>query len=643
MTPSTAEILADLEDPASSVRERAIRLAARYLEPAVLTELVADGQNAIRRNAGLTALERQGPYAVPHLIGLLKDRDTELVMFAVQSLARIGDSSAGPAMLPLLGHADANVAQAAIEAVGRLRVREAVPTLCYLLQGDLWLQLAAISALGEIGDAEAVRPLVALVPDSIVAEPAVEALRSIAAPESLENLLRLFPAVAERGLRDRLLLAIAVVLDLHPDPAPAVREARSNFLGDEGVASYFESLLLALPGADGEEADDMLRAAVTVVAAAGIESLLPTVLSRLATDPTAGWIEGVFRRFPEWLTPRLAALLDHPGGEVRCGALRAGAFEEHDYRAIRPHLDDQDPAVRAAACVALGRLGLDAMAPLLLERLRAGEPVEQSAAAQALTELSPDALAELDTCLRPDDNPSATVHALGVLARRPVAGLEARVLELAEARSPAVRAAALKAVAQISGSRSEVLLLRALADREPSIQREALEILVRRGGETSVKTLVALLGTADSFRFHVIRALGQCRAAGAATRLRNLYPECAPLEQVQIVRSLLRIGPDWLAEFLIERLDDRDVEIRRAAAQGLSAAAVPAQLPLLLSLAEDPDWNIRNEAARGLSRFPTPQTRAAMLALARDVETVVAATARSALDRWPRDAASTAA
>jgi hypothetical protein len=154
---------------------------------------------------------------------------------------------------------------------------------------------------------------------------------------------------------------------------------------------------------------------------------------------------------------------------------------------------------------------------------------------------------------------------------------------------------------------------------------------------------VALLGTADSLRFHVIRALGQCRAASAASRLRDLYPECGPLEQVQIVRSLLRIGPEWLAEFLIQRLADADLEIRRTAAHGLSEAAAPAQLPLLLSLADDPDWNIRSEAARGLGRFPTPQTRAALLTLARDVEAVVAATARSALDRWPRDAATTAA
>ena len=82
------------------------------------------------------------------------------------------------------------MAQAAIEAVGQLRTREAVPALLKLVDGELWLQLAAINALGAIGAPEAVGPLMALVPDSVLAEPAVQALRSIAAPESLEPLLR---------------------------------------------------------------------------------------------------------------------------------------------------------------------------------------------------------------------------------------------------------------------------------------------------------------------------------------------------------------------------------------------------------------------------------------------------------------------
>ena len=637
-------ILAALEDAAPNVRDRAIRLAARYLEPTVLTELIADGKNATRRNAGLSALERQGPYAVPHLVALLKGADPELTMFALQSLARIGDTRAGPAILPLLGHADPNVAQAAIEAAGRLRLREAVSTLCWLLQGDLWVQLAAIVALGEIGQPEAVTPLMKFIPDSVLAEAAVHALRRIATPDSLEPLLRLFPTIRERGLRDQLLLTIAVVLDLHPDPAPVLARFRGEAAsqGDD-MASHLGPLLATAPDEEDQDAQSLLRGAATLVAAVGFPSLQPALLSRLATDPRAGWVEGVLRQFPQGLTPLLVDLLQHPDPNVRCGALRAGSFEETECASLSRHLSDPDAHVRAAACVALGRLGVDAVAPLLLERLRAGEPVEQAAAAQALGELSPEALTELDACFEQGMSEPATVEALGILARRPVPGLDARVLHLTEARSGAIRLAALRAAAQIPGTRTDVLLLRALADREAAIQREALDLLVRRGGETTVATLVVLLGTADSLRFHVIRALGHCQASQASIRLRDLYPSCAPHEQAQIVRSLLRLSPTWLPEFLVQRLGDADLELRRAAAQGLSEVATADLLPVLLGLAEDADWNIRNQAARGLGRFEGAETREALLTLARDEETVVAATARASLEQWSGDTDRTAA
>ena len=315
-------ILSALEDSAPSVRDRAIRLAARYVEPAVLGQLVADGANAVRRNAGLCALERQGPYAVPHLLEMLRQDDAELVLFALQSLSRIGYAAAGPAILPLLEHPDANVAQAAIEAAGKLRVREAVPALCGLLQRDLWLQLAAIAALGEIGDPDAVGPLMTFVPDSVLAEPAVQALRRIAAPESLVPLLPLLLTVRERSLRDPLLLAVAVVIDLHPDPAPLLSRIERDVVVDGGnLVAYLGQLLDAQPAQDDEgERDSLMRAAATLVAAGGIAPLQPVLLGRLASDTSAQWIEvpaGAVPRADRGPPPR-AARASGSGGALRC-------------------------------------------------------------------------------------------------------------------------------------------------------------------------------------------------------------------------------------------------------------------------------------------------------------------------------------
>jgi HEAT repeat protein len=631
-------ILLALEDEALPVRERAIRLAARYVEPAVLGAMVADGQNAVRRNAGLGALERQGPYAVPHLTVMLGDSNPELVMFALQSLARIGYAPAGRSIMPLLHHGDPNVAQSAIEAVGQLRTREAVPDLLELVDGELWLQLAAINALGSIGAPEAVRPLMALVPDSVLAEPAVQALRNIAAPESLEPLLGLLPDVHERALRDPLLLAIAVVIDLHPDPASLLAAAGSALAARDEAMTYLARILAAVARDEEAEGDSLQRAAATLAVAAGLEALEPGLLARLASDPEAGWLEGLFRRFPAGLATRRDRLLGHSDPDVRAGALRAARFEEHELPCLFDHLEDAQAHVRAAACYAMGRLELDGTAPLLVERLRRGEPVEQAAAVQALGRLSAGALADLEHCLASEASETVAALALDVLATKPVSALETHVLRLAEDRRPAVRRAGLRAAARLPGSRTDVLLLRALADRHQPTQVEALDLLVARGGDQSLAVLVAMLGTADSLRFHVIRALGRCRAKAAATKLRGLLPECGPHEQIQVVTALIRIAPPWIGEFLRERLGDAEIEMRRMAAQGLADLAEEHELGLLLPLADDPDWNIRNEAARGLGRLAKPMTRQVLLALARDVEPVVAATARASLERLQPEA-----
>lgn len=636
-------ILAALEDESAVVRDRAIRLAARYIEPQVLGALVADEVNAIRRNAAITALERQGPYAVPHLRTMLANPQVDVVMFALQMLARIGDPLAVHGVVPLVRHPDYNVAQAAIEALGRLRHREAIPTLLELLASDLWLQLAAIDALGEIGDPIAVGPLVALVPDSIVAEPAVIALQRIAAPESLDPLLRKLLIVTERPLRDALLLAIGVVIDFHPDPVPVAIQCSAQVELDPShdLLSYLAEILSwsseAVPaGSDRPEGDtrdyaSLLHAATAVAVVAGLRSLYPVVLIRIATDDNPAWAIGLFRRHPGTLSPALRELLRHADLRARRGALLAGAFAAEDIETVVEHLNDGDALVRAAACRALGKIGEPKTAPLLIQRLHQGDPLERAAAVEALAEFPSDSLQMLERCLGPEVPHPVVIAALEVLSRRGVPWFEERIVELAHHESPAIRRGAIRAAARLIGTRAEVVLTRALADTHPPIQVEALDLLVERDHSKIIPMLAALLGVADSLRCYVIRALGQMRAIGAVPQLESLYGRCGRHEQVEIVLAMTRIGGHHIAGFLRARLSERDQEIRRVAARGLATLVDPSDLPLLLTMAGDRDWCIRAEAARGLGRLGLAECQAALLTLARDMEPAVASAAREGL------------
>ena len=637
-----AAILAALEDESSVVRDRAIRLAARYIEPPVLGELVADEVNAIRRNAAITALERQGPYAVPHLRTMLTRPQVDVVMFALQMLSRIGDPLAVHGVMPLVRHPNPNVAQSAIEALGQLRHREAVPTLLQLLEGDLWLQLAAIDALGEIGDPSAVTPLIALVPDSIVADSAVTALQRIAAPESLQLLLPKLLIVREQPLRDALLLAIGVVIDLHPDPVPvAVQYSAEVELDPTGnLLAYLREILEwtadgAVPageaGGDSRDRASLLRAATAMTVVAGLRSLYPAVLSRIATDDDPAWSIGLFRRHPSALSPALRDLLRHEDLRVRRGALLAGAFGPENLTRVIELLEDAEAMVRAAACRALGLIGEAKTAPLLIHRLREGDPSEQAAVVEALAEFPEETLHPLEPCLGAEVPEPVMIAALDVLSRRAVADFEPRILELARDPSPTIRRAAIRAAAQLPGAKAEVLLIRALADRNPAIQVEALDLLVKRDQGKTIPTLAALLGAGDSFRYHVIRALGQMRAIEAVPKLESLYHQCHPHEQVEIVLAMTRIGGPRVAGFLRACLSASETEIRRVAARGLARMVDPTHLPFLLTLAGDADWCVRAEAARGLGRLGMRECHDALLTLARDVEPAVASTAREGL------------
>jgi HEAT repeat protein len=649
-----AAILAALEDESAVVRDRAIRLAARYIEPHVLGELVADEVNAIRRNAAITALERQGPYAVPHLRTMLVRPEVDVVMFALQMLSRIGDPLAVHGVLPLVRHPDANVAQAAIQALGQLRHHKAVPTLLELLASDLWLQLAAIDALGEIGDPIAVGPLVALVPDSIVAEPAVIALQRIAAPGSLDALLRKLMIVTERPLRDALLVALGVVIDLHPDPIPVAVQCSAQVELDpsRNLLNYLEDILSwssesVAPG-NGEPVGGardhagLLRAATAIAVVAGLRSLYPAVLIRIATDDDPAWAIGLFRRHPGALSPALRELLGHADLRVRRGALLAGAFAAEDLAVVVEHLRDADGLVRAAACRALGVIGEPKTAPLLIQRLWEGDPPERAAAVEALTEFPVDALQMLERCLGPAVPQPIMVAALEVLSRRGVTWFEARIAELARHESPVIRRGAIRAAGRLTGPRVEVVLIRALADSHPSIQVEALDLLVERDRGKTIPTLAALLAAPDSLRCYVIRALGQMRAIEALPQLESLYGDCARHEQVEIVLAMTRIGGHQTTGFLRACLSEPVAEIRRAAARGLARLVDSSHLPLLINLAGDADWCIRAETARGLGRLRLAECQATLLTLARDVEPAVASAAREALATI-RKAASAAA
>lgn len=645
-----ALIIEGLGDRSPAVRDLAIAWAARYVEPVKLIPLVGESADSVLRNAALIALERQGPYAVNSIEQITADPDPDLAMFACQVIGGIGGPTSEVPLLRALARPEVNVVQAAAEALGRLRVQGATPALIALLQGEPWLQLAAADALGSIGDRRAVGPLLALVPESFVAEAALEALTRIGAPAALATL---FPLLIDRGrshLRPALLQAVAASL-AEAGPPEQLRAMGKTIEQDHAAHGLWDYLSECLSGGgevpapttagDAVEGDDrshergggpLVRAAGAVVLSLEVSSLLPLVVRWGATREGAAWVKRLAARVALPTETVSARLATHPDADVRAGCLAVMPPHAIGCHRLLELLADSELAVRVGAIKALGELADGEAARPLAEKLQSEISSERSAAIEALARLpAPVVELVLAPFLAEGVSESLLVTGLAVLASGRLNLMAERVLELAGASNERVRRAAIRAVAHLPGSRAEVTLLRALADRDAGLQAEALDLLVSRGGDRVVTTLIALLGAGDSLRYHVIRALGRLGAERAAAPLETAFPSAPLHEQLEIVGSLAALRTKRSRPFLLQCLQHDQVEIRHAAASALVTLADPEDLELFQSLAANSDWVLRSEAARALGQLGLSEGRSTLVELVRDLEPAVARSARTAL------------
>jgi HEAT repeat protein len=292
--------------------------------------------------------------AVPALVALLKDRGAQPKAKgeAAVVLGEIGDAAAVPALLAAVDPAsrERDVAEAnrrIAEALGALRAREALPLLQELLatSSDGFTQVAAVDALGRIGDPAAVERLVA-----------------VATGEGVE------PFTAKRAL-----LALGRIGDARA--APAVM--KMLFEERPGVSFFPEAAF-----------------AVTQIGAPMAPALLAVLEGRDAALASWASARGVV---PGALVAKSAQLLGDVGGAEAVPALLAKlAYRDADpgvelyvrvlaaeslgrlraREAVRALADlvprERDPDVRDRYCDALVRIGEAAALPALKTASAAG-------------------------------------------------------------------------------------------------------------------------------------------------------------------------------------------------------------------------------------------------------------------------------
>ncbi|HEV8238701.1 MAG TPA: HEAT repeat domain-containing protein [Thermoanaerobaculia bacterium] len=594
------------------IRERALRTGAAVVSDERLESYLREEADDVLRNAGLEMLKMRGPRALGLAVRLLRDGDPDVVLQSVLALGHVRDLRALEPLRAALNHEDQNVAGAAIEAVGKLGDARAIPDLLPFLDGDPWLQLATIQALGDLRSPAAVPPLAKLLTDLMVGPLAAESLARIGGGKAFQALCRhwlRFSAELDAETMVGLLAHVLEGLSTAPRNQEELRASLAAVLAGNEEATRIAAArgLLALgPGPEDVKALEVLcdgpaDASVLPAALAKRKDLVPDLLAQPGKARSWGFL--LASRFPRAAPlPALAAAVrdELPPAEL-IGSIGKAFRKIHDPRLAAALLDLylEAPADYRGALAPLMATHRNELKALLAERRDVDDEARLILAAH-----------------------------LGLGAREVVAHIVA--MEPAEAR--------LRVLEQVAMQEE---LVRQLPWDEWLAARPDLYagLAARVAAEFSLRELVPPLRAQLGQRPNpdLIRAVGELGdrdsvpvllgllegGAAAPAGARNLVP--------LILESLGRVGGPEARQAIRRAILEGRCE-PRIGYRALSLCAIEEDDALFRRAVGHADWYVRLACADVLGRFMRPENLAALSQLAADPVGIVSQRALSFLE-----------
>ncbi|MDW8326524.1 MAG: HEAT repeat domain-containing protein [Anaerolineales bacterium] len=601
---TVAEALVNaLGDPQLSVQEAIMQALMRQPQPETIRLLVRVLQesNTVRRNAALSVLLEIGytqpeevirslrhPSAevrqwaaemlgeLPLAIGseALRERLEDATEFptvrraAAQSLGKLSDQTALPALLEAAAHGDFWLRQAAIEALSCIGDERAVPPLLELMRRDAWMRPAVIKTLGNIGHVDAVPELVAALDDPN------DSIRNA----SLEALFRIVMEPAGR----RTDIPHAALLRPVIPVAPLQRELAARRMPNSSYAAHLLGWLAqpeALP--DLVEAlnspEASLRDAATEALLRFGQAAVPVLVQALQRPETAireRSVDLLGMIGDNSIVPSLTRLLADPQLTVRHAALRALGMlgGEAAYAGLLAAVSD--PTTREAALSIFEQINdesvINDLKSYLQRFLYAGhsESMTRWAAAQALSLLGDEVAVSilLNATRLPDDS---------------------------------IRIPAAEALGRVRGRRGVNVLIEALGDRDWLVRQKAVEALGNIPDSRVIAALIPMTRDPEwRVRWALVGALSHLRDSRLYASLRELSQDSDLWVRRRVMEVCGRLDDARAVEIALLGLKDADPRVRSAALVALRPYRDPALLPALAELVHDPEPEVRYSAAR---------------------------------------------
>jgi len=467
----------------------------------------------LERLGRIAALEDRRTLGGDELGLLLADADRGIRRRAALAAGRIGHPSAVPALLPLLFDPEVEVRQMTAFALGLIGDRSAVdPLLAALRDAEPAVRARAAEALGQIGDARGAAAIAQLVVAAAPREAGVITVRGddpgSASDPWLEARLGLFALVRLKDIR----AAEASLL--------VAGRPRFDWWAATWTAMRLETprlrpvLLAGLRSSDPLSRAWAARGLGALKDAADADALLP-----LLRDKDEGVVVNALRAVALVGDPRAvpvaAGYLGSTSAALRVEALRALAALPPD-RALRERivaeLAADQPAVRAAALLALARVDREDFALVLSSLDPDAVPSVRAGLADALAEIGNDGSASILQGMLNEKDPGALAAVLGAIrkARGPAStDVLRRHLEHPDF---AVRAAAVEGLAALKAPGLGAILAPVYARAAGEVDIDVrLAVVDAVGALTDQRSRAILRDAARGDASHAVRV----RAAGA--------------------------------------------------------------------------------------------------------------------------------
>lgn len=478
----------------------------------------------------------------------------------------------------------------------------------------------ACRQLGQVGTARAVPVLAGLLADEKLAHWARIALEQIPDPSVPEALKAALPK-----LNGRLLAGALISLGARPsagageksdtavlarylrDVDPEVASAAANALGRQGTQAAAKVIEQALPTSP--EAvkpllwDAALRVAATLARTDSREEAV-RMYDRLRTSSAPSQVRlgaargAVLARGRAGIPLLTSMLRDADPGLFNVALeLAHGVPGPEATRAVAEQLPKLPAGRRALVIQALGQRGHKEALPAVRAAAREGDPAVRLAAIKAVAQLQ-------DTASLP------------------------LLMDAAVLKEEAIAAAALAAIVSLPGSVEEALI-RQVSGPDQARTLVAIESLSRRQARGARPVLLKAAGEGERLegtRVAALKALKEIASDADVDSLIALLSKARSAAEIEAAEEVLtaictRTGDaDGCARRLAGALPAVPSEQKRALLRTLEAVGGPAALQAVRNSLKGPDAEVRDTALRALCNWSTPDAAPDLIGLARSSE-----------------------